>query len=227
MRNTGLFMVACVAIALLVAPVALSQAPPKGGAVVSSVSVTATVTKINQKTRELTLKAEDGQTYNFVAGDAVQNLGQVKKGDVVTVSYTEAVAYEIRKGGSAGTGSTAAAAAAPLGAKPAGVVGAQTTVTVKVAAIDPKAPSITFALPSGDSRTVKVKYPEKLQGVNVGDTVDVAYTKGWEFVRSGSRKRRRKSDWSGFACTSLSLNVYVFNPGGETPTVLSSLAISF
>lgn len=31
----------------------------------------------------------------------------------------------------------------------------------------------------------------------------------------------------GFAYKSLSLNVYVFNPGWETPTVVSSLAVSF
>jgi hypothetical protein len=31
----------------------------------------------------------------------------------------------------------------------------------------------------------------------------------------------------GFAYRSLSLNVYVFNPGWETPTVVSSVAISF
>ena len=31
----------------------------------------------------------------------------------------------------------------------------------------------------------------------------------------------------GFAWKSLTLNVYVFNPGWETPTVVSSLAVSF
>jgi hypothetical protein len=31
----------------------------------------------------------------------------------------------------------------------------------------------------------------------------------------------------GFKCRNLSLNVYVFNPGWETPTVVSSLAVSF
>ncbi len=169
-------VVACVAVALCLAPMALSQAPPKGEAVIASVDVTATVTKIDQKTREVTLKAEDGQKYSFVAGEAVQNLGQVKKGDVVTVTYTEAVAYEIRKGGKAGASVAAGAAAAPIGEKPAGVVAAQTTVTVKVAAIDAKVPSVTFTLPSGDKRTVKVKDPAKLQGVKVGDTVDITYT---------------------------------------------------
>ena len=70
----------------------------------------------------------------------------------------------------------AGAAAAPIGEKPAGVVAAQTTVTVKVAAIDAKVPSVTFTLPSGDKRTVKVKDPAKLQGVKVGDTIDITYT---------------------------------------------------
>ncbi len=177
MRNLRILtVVAVVAIALCAAPVAVSQAPPKGDAVISSVDVTATVAKIDHKTREITLKAEDGQKYTFVAGDAVQNFAQIKKGDVVTVTYVEALAYEIRKGGKAGAAVAAGAAAAPLGEKPAGVVAAQTTVTVKVSAIDPKVPSITFALPSGDKRTLKVKQPEKLQGVNVGDTVDVTYT---------------------------------------------------
>jgi hypothetical protein len=177
MRNFRiLIVVACVAIAMCVAPGALSQAPAKGDAVISSVDVTATVAKINQKTREVTLKAQDGQKYTFVADPAVQNLAQVKKGDVVTVTYTEAVAYEIKKGGKAGASVAAGAAAAPIGDKPAGVVVASTTVTVKVAAINPAVPSITFTLPSGDTRTARVKQPEKLQGVSVGDTVAMTYT---------------------------------------------------
>lgn len=31
--------------------------------------------------------------------------------------------------------------------------------------------------PAGNTRTIKVMRPEKLQGVNVGDTVDITYTK--------------------------------------------------
>jgi hypothetical protein len=49
-------------------------------------------------------------------------------------------------------------------------------VTVTITAIDPKVPSVTFKGPAGNSRTVKVMQPEKLQGVAVGDTVDITYT---------------------------------------------------
>jgi hypothetical protein len=48
-------------------------------------------------------------------------------------------------------------------------------VTVKIAAIDPKVPSVTFKGPGGNTRTIKVKDPSKLQGVNVGDTVELTY----------------------------------------------------
>ena len=172
----GLAGFLCLATAALAAEPAKPAAAPQGEAILSSTTVTATVAKINHKTREVTLKTDDGQETTFVAGAAVKNLAQVKKGDVVTATYTEAVAYEVRKSGKApGAESTVAAATAEPGAKPAGVVGRQTTVTVAIAAIDPKAPSVTFKGPGGETRTVKVRDPAKLQGVSVGDMVDLTY----------------------------------------------------
>jgi hypothetical protein len=47
---------------------------------------------------------------------------------------------------------------------------------VTITAIDPKVPSVTFKGPAGNTRAIKVRYPEKLQGVNVGDTVEITYT---------------------------------------------------
>jgi hypothetical protein len=176
MKILGFSMTAaCVAGALCLAPQALSQAP-KGDAVLSSMTVTATVTKINQKTREVTVKADDGQKYTFVADEAVANLPQVKKGDVITVTYTEALAWEVKKGGTAGAGAAAGAAAAPIGAKPAAGIAGKVTLTVKIAAIDPRVPSVTFKAADGESKTIKVKHPEELQGVSVGDTVGITYT---------------------------------------------------
>ena len=148
---------------------------PKGEAVLASVQVTATVAKINQKTREVTLKADDGQEYTFVAGDEVKNLAQVKKGDIVVATYTEALAYEVKKAGKAGATAAVAGGAAAPGAKPAGALGAAVTVTVAITAIDTKVPSVTFKAADGTTRTIKVKNPANLQGVSVGDTVDITY----------------------------------------------------
>lgn len=168
---------------LFVAPVALAQTPAasaaavaKGQGVVASTTVTATVTQVDQKTRMVTVKAQDGQEYSFVAGPAVKNLAQMKVGDVVTATYTEALAYEVKKGGTAGASTIGATAAAKAGGKPAGVAGRQTTVTVTITAIDPSVPSVTFKGPAGNTRTIKVLQPERLQGVSVGDTVDITYT---------------------------------------------------
>jgi hypothetical protein len=156
---------------------AVTTAQPTGQAVMSSVTVTATVTSINQKTRAVTLTGQNGQVYSFVADSAVKNLAQVKQGDNVTVTYVEALAYDVRKPGTApAPTTTVAAAAAPVGAMPAGAVAQQTTATVTITAIDPKVPSVTFKGPQGNTQTIKVLHPERLQGVKVGDLVDLTYT---------------------------------------------------
>jgi len=172
----GLAGCLCLSTAAMAQGTAPPVAAPKGAAVLSSVDATATVMKIDHKTREVTLKASDGREQTFVVDAAVKNLDQVKKGDVVTATYTEAVAYEVRKGGKPGADSTVAAATAAPGAKPAGVIAQTTTVTVAVVAIDPKVPSVTFKGPQGNTQTIKVASADKLKGVTVGDTVDIAYT---------------------------------------------------
>ena len=98
-----------------------------------------------------------------------------KKGDLIIATYTEALAYEVKKGGKAGAAAAVAGGAAAPGAKPAGALGAAVTVTVVITAIDTKVPSVTFKRPDGTTRTIKVKNPEKLQGVSVGDTVEITY----------------------------------------------------
>jgi ribosomal 50S subunit-recycling heat shock protein len=149
----------------------------KGSAVVSSETVTATVTKINQKTREVTIKTTDGQEHSFVAGDQVKNLAQVNQGDIITVVYTEEIAYQVLEHAKAtGVQTTEASARAKPGEQPAAGVARQVTVTVEITAIDPSVPTVTFKGPEGNSRTIKVQDPQKLVGVKVGDMVDITYT---------------------------------------------------
>src|SRR5262245_933039 len=152
MTRTGLFVGAAACIALATAAAAQTPAPsPKGQAVIGAVQVTATVTKIDQTTREVTLKASDGREVTFVADPAVKNLPQVKVGDQVVATYTEALAYEVKKGGTAGVSAKAASGTAEAGAKPAAAVARQVTLTVTIAAIDPKVPSVTFKGPQGNT----------------------------------------------------------------------------
>jgi hypothetical protein len=164
------------------APAAAVAAPapvaaPRGETLVATVELTAIVTAIDHATRAVTLKKDDGTEVSFVASEDVKNLAQVKVGDVLHVVYAEALAYEVRKGGTTMAPATAiAGGAAELGQRPAGALARQTTATVAITAIDPKVPSVTFQGPAGNSRTIKVLHPEKLEGVNVGDTVELTFT---------------------------------------------------
>ena len=158
------------------APVA-APAAPNGEMVVSTVEATAVVKAINHTTREVTLTKEDGTDVTFVAGADVTNLPQVKAGDVLHVVYGEAIAYEVKKGGTTVAPMTSVAGStAEPGQKPAGGLARQVTATVLITAIDPTVPSVTFKGPKGNVRTIRVQRPEKLVGVNVGDTVQLTYT---------------------------------------------------
>jgi hypothetical protein len=163
---------------MCMATTAPAQQPTAGEAVISSTSVTATVTRIDYTTREVTLRTQDGKEHTIVADSAVRNLAQVKPGDVVTATYAEALAYEVVKQGAKAPGveQVVGGGRAEPGTKPAGAIGQQTTVTVTVTAIDRSVPSVTFTGPKGNSRTIQVRHPEKLDGVNVGDLVDITYS---------------------------------------------------
>ena len=180
MKKIGLVVIAvCVAGSMALgspasAETAKPAAPASGVVAAKSVELTATVVEIDHKTRKITLKAADGRTESFVVGEAAKNLDQVQKGDVVVVTYAEALAYEVKKGGT--TSSTTVAAAAKPGETPAGVIARETKVTVTITAIDEKAPTITFKGATGNTRTIKVKHPEKLKTVKVGDQVELTYT---------------------------------------------------
>jgi hypothetical protein len=173
-------VVACVAAAVCTVGVAGAEEPTKAlhsNQMTSYKEVKATVTNIDQETREVTLRKDNGEEFSFVADEAVKNLPQVKKGDVVRVAYAEALAYEVRKGGmAADQGTVVGAAASEPGKKPGGAIARETKATVVITAIDPKEPSVTIKGPHGNSETVRVLHPEKLQGVSVGDTVDITYT---------------------------------------------------
>ncbi len=138
----------------------------------------AKVKAVDLKTRHVTLQRADGSVVKFAVGDDVRNLPQVKVGDEVNVTYYESLAYEVHKSGQVmpGAAVTESAARAPLGEKPAGVVGRATTVTATIAAIDKATPSVTLKAPNGELTTFKVRHPEKLNQVSVGDLVDITYT---------------------------------------------------
>lgn len=176
----ALTILAVAAFAVLLAAPASAQGSKTIGdvAVADAVTVKATVTAIAPETRVLLLKGEGGKVVSLQVPAAVKNFPQIKVGDVVVARYVEAIAFELKKPGGPGPGAsvTEAAAKAAPGEKPAGVVAAQVKVTVVIQAIDAKKPSVTVQGPEGNLYDVKVKDPKKLEGLKVGDRVEITYT---------------------------------------------------
>jgi len=72
-----------------------SQITPNGRTTTGTQQVTATVTDINYETRTVTLQFQNGQSQSYEVAKDVTRFNAVKKGDLVTVTYTAAIAASI------------------------------------------------------------------------------------------------------------------------------------
>ena len=148
----------------------------RGVAAAEVVRVVSTVESIDQATRAVTLRGQDGRLVTFVVGPEVKNLAQVRKGDVVTMEYIEAVAVALRKTDSKVREriETDFKTGAAPGQKPSGVVGKDIKIIASVEAVNEKTGKVTLR---GPERTVdlRVKDPAILKQVKVGDMVEAEF----------------------------------------------------
>jgi hypothetical protein len=102
----------------------------------------------------------------------------VKPGDEVIVSYTTAVAWQVKRAGDAAPGVSEKTTfnTEKAGEKPAATVGRSVTLTTTITAIDLSKDTVTLSGPEGGSRTIKVREPADLRKVGVGDLVDITYS---------------------------------------------------
>lgn len=156
--------------------VVAGTAPGKAG-IAQTVKITATITAIDAKTRDVTLKGPQGNELVVTAGPEVKNFANMKVGDHVDVQYVEALTLELKKGGGmvvARTEQQGAVGAKP-GEKPAGAVGRQLTIVADVVGLDPARQIVTL---KGPQRTVdlKVADPEQFKRIAKGDQVEATFT---------------------------------------------------
>jgi hypothetical protein len=154
------------------------QAPVSGVVGESLETMKAKVEAVDMKTREVTLSGPDGKQVTIVADERVKNLAQLKRGDMVVADYYESIAYEVKSPGEAEPGVEAAGAlgTAEPGRRPAALERREMKLTATIVAIDKKAPSVTLKSAEGETRTIRVRHPEKLERVNVGDLVEITFT---------------------------------------------------
>ena len=155
---------------------AVATAPGKA-VIAQTLKVTATITALDAKTRDITLKGPQGNEMTVTAGPDVKNFDKLKVGDSVDMRYVEALTLELKKGGGlvvARTDKSGAVGAKP-GEMPAGAVGRQVTVVADVIATDPAKQTVTL---KGPKQTVDLRIPdpEQFKRVAKGDQVEATFT---------------------------------------------------
>jgi hypothetical protein len=166
------------AVAMAVAMFAGCASQKPSGKMENVLEARATVTAIDLSQREISLTDAKNGTVVVEVPEEVKNLDQIRVGDEVLVSYTEAIAWQVKPAseGAPGVSADAGVSSAKPGDKPSGKVGRTITLTATITKIDLANGTVTLTGPGGNSKTIKARDPSNLKKVQVGDLVDITYT---------------------------------------------------
>jgi hypothetical protein len=170
----NLVSTAVLAASVLVTPAAAIAAQVKT-IPAETITATATIEAIEQKSRVLTLKNEDGTHEMVQVPASVTRFSELKVGDKITARYYSSLIVRLKKPGEAAIDVEKGAITPGSGASPAGTVATQRTLTVTVVAIDPKIPSITVKSANGWTYSRRVEDPKALAQLKVGDKLDITW----------------------------------------------------
>ena len=147
---------------------------------VITLKVEAIVAKIDRDSRTLTLKGADGKLTSFRVGPEVTRFDEVKTGDTVSLDYVQSVIYELRAPTPEEMQSPRSAvelsARAPADVAPATGLARSIKSIVTVVGVDKVTQTVSVRNPEGEIVVVKAARPERLEKLNVGDTVAVTFT---------------------------------------------------
>ena len=159
---------------------------------VSSSEVESTVAKVEAvdlKARKVTLSSLQGDLFIIHVGKEAVNLPQVKKGDMVDISYGRELKVWMAEPGDVVNEQSSVVVRAKPGSKPQGMGVTETNVTAKILALDKTNELAKLELANGKVVTVKVQNPENLNKVKVGDTLGISYLEVVDIaVRKGSKR---------------------------------------
>lgn len=143
------------------------------------VEVTATVKKINYRTREVVLLKNDQQEIHLRVDESMERLNEVRVGDQVQVGYYESLAFAVRpispEEYENPTVAEIAAGKTDLNLPPGVELSRVTHTVLKIVSINLVNSTVTVQNPDGLVQTIKVMIPENLSRIKVGDTVAVSY----------------------------------------------------
>ena len=153
-----------------------SFAAKKGAAIGAAGVTVVTIVKIDKKTREVTVRNEDGKKATFVAGPEVRNFDQLKRGDLILVQFYAGFAIALAPKGSGlkERADQIAIERAKKGEKPGVVIRHVAVASGVVKAVDLKKKTVTVEGPNG-TLTLKAADDVNLSKIKVGAPVEAAY----------------------------------------------------
>jgi hypothetical protein len=154
--------------------------PMQTAAVISGTArVIATIETIDLQTREILLTGPDGHRLVMKLGPDARNIAQLRPGQRVAVTYTQAFAAQIAPAGTSGSPQVMLAAdRTAAGQLPGGGVAGAVKVRVTITGIDWTNNTVAFIGPRGIERVVAVKDPAMqglLRSLQPGSQVDLTY----------------------------------------------------
>ncbi|MBK1721696.1 hypothetical protein [Thiocystis violacea] len=171
--STGL-LAASLAMSGVSAAAGTETVPIMGAAATSE--LTGTVTVVNQEKRMLTIKTPDGRFEVLHVPEKVQRLDQVKIGNLLKITETEALLVDLKKGHGAGEIGVSADSQTERdpGIKPSGSIIDTVTLNGRVESIDTAKSTVTIRGPE-NVVTLKVEDPALLKTLAPGDGVEASY----------------------------------------------------
>jgi hypothetical protein len=167
-------------VSLITITLAAGAAPaaqtPSGQTKSEPVTLKATIEAIDRTGRLVTLRGPQGNSVTVAVDAAMKRFDQLNVGDVVTATYYESIAWNLRRPGDPPPPAqpTESVTARPGG--PGATAARQQTITVTIESLDPKIPSVTVKGPQGRVISFRVRDANNLKGLKAGDQVDVTYT---------------------------------------------------
>lgn len=140
--------------------------------------ITAVVEAINQETRVVTVRKEDGESLTFTASDDARNLGQVSVGDILTAEYQETISIEVmaNEGVEPQAALMDATARTEEGEMPGFAAMDATVIVATVEEINIEANTFKLKGPAGNVNEYVARNPENLTRAKVGDLVVITIT---------------------------------------------------
>lgn len=172
------------------------RAQPVGAVVAQKMSGSATIQDIKKDDRTLTLKDDQGNTFDLKVPEDVQRFDELKTGDKINIAYYEAVGLSLKKssGAAPSAGMTTMVEREP-GPLPGGVMAKKVQASVTVVKVDKAKNAVVIKDSSGHLDTVHVNDPDgkaELAMLKPGDKIQASYTQAVAISVERKDKEKKK-----------------------------------